>query len=109
MRTPGVSASTRNIDARWWGRASGSVTAMTMRKSAIDALEENHLRPLMTYSSPSRVARVRGRVGLGHRERRLQVAGQQRLEVALLLLRAAGERQDLAVARVRRLAAERVG
>ena len=48
MFTPGVSAGTMIIDARWWGRASGSVTAMTIRKSAIDALEENHLRPLMT-------------------------------------------------------------
>src|SRR4051794_39618892 len=52
-----------NIDARWCGRASGSVTAMTMRKSAIDPFEENHLWPLMTQSSPSRTARVVSVVG----------------------------------------------
>ena len=63
MFTPGVSAGTMNIDARWCGRASGSVTAMTIRKSAIDALVENHLCPLMTYSSPSRTARVCSGVG----------------------------------------------
>jgi hypothetical protein len=63
MVTPGVSTGTMNIDARWWGRASGSVTAMTMRKSAIDALEENHLCPLRTQPSPSRSARVRSSVG----------------------------------------------
>ena len=48
MFTPGVSTSTMNIEARWCGRASGSVTAITIRKSAIDAFEENHLRPLIT-------------------------------------------------------------
>ena len=37
-----------NIEARWWGRASGSVTAITIRKSAIEPLEENHLWPLIT-------------------------------------------------------------
>ena len=70
--------------------------------------------PLITHSSPSRTARglqqrrVRaGRVGLGHAERRLQVAGQQRVQVALLLLRRPGEREDLGVARVRRCVAER--
>ena len=36
---------------------------MTMRKSAIEALEENHLWPLMTQPSPSRTARVRSWVG----------------------------------------------
>ena len=46
--TPGVSAGTMNIDARWYLCASGSVTAITIRKSAIEALEENHLWPLMT-------------------------------------------------------------
>ena len=60
---PGVSTGTMNIEARWWGRASGSVTAMTMRKSAIEAFEENHLWPLRTQPSPSRSARVRSSVG----------------------------------------------
>ena len=36
---------------------------MTMRKSATDPLEVNHLWPLMTHSSPSRTAVVRIRVG----------------------------------------------
>ena len=51
--------------------------------------------------------RVRaGGVGLGHAERRLQIAGQQRVQVALLLLGGAGEREDLRVTRVRRRVAE---
>ena len=61
--TPGVSASTTNIDARWCGRASGSVTAITIRKSAIEPFEENHLWPSITHSSPSRTARVASSVG----------------------------------------------
>src|SRR3954452_17699359 len=63
MFTPGVSAGTMIIEARWCGRASGSVTAMTIRKSAIEPFVENHLWPLMTNSSPSRTARVRSVVG----------------------------------------------
>ena len=61
--TPGVSASTTSIEARWCGRASGSVTAITIRKSAIEPLEENHLWPLITHSSPSRTAEVCSSVG----------------------------------------------
>ena len=113
MFTPGVSTGTMNIEARRWRGASGSVTAMTIRKSARDALELNHLCPLMTYSSPSRTARVwisrrvrPGDAGLGHRERRAQLAGEQRVAVVALLLRRAGDRDDLAVAGVRRLVAE---
>jgi hypothetical protein len=52
-----------NIEACWCGLAPGSVTAITIRKSAIEPLEENHLCPLITYSFPSRSARVRGCVG----------------------------------------------
>ena len=52
-----------NIDARCAGRASGSVTAITIRKSAIEPFEENHLSPSITQSSPSRTARVRSCVG----------------------------------------------
>src|SRR4051794_9320577 len=63
--TPGVSAGTMSIEARWEVCASGSVTAMTIRKSATEALEENHLWPLMTHSSPSSSARVWGSVGSG--------------------------------------------
>src|SRR3954464_14249845 len=61
--TPGVSAGTISIDARWYLWASGSVTAMTIRKSATEALDENHLCPLMTHSSPWSSARVWSRVG----------------------------------------------
>src|SRR3954454_11067222 len=61
--TPGVSAGTISIDARWYLWASGSVTAMTIRKSATEALDENHLWPLMTHSSPTSSARVWSSVG----------------------------------------------
>ena len=39
------------------------MTAITIRKSATDAFEENHLRPLMTQSSPSSTAVVSSSVG----------------------------------------------
>ena len=94
-------------------RASGLVTAITIRKSAIEALEENHLRPSITHSSPSRTARVaelRGirarRVRLGHAEGAAQVAGEQGVQPAVLLLRRAGQREDLRVAGVGRGVAE---
>src|SRR3977135_3118109 len=110
---------------------------MTIRKSAIEALDENHLWPLITHSSPSRTARVWSSVGsepavsgsvietadfrsparsggghggfalgLGHREGRLQVTGQERVQPAVLLLGRSGESEDLGVAGVRRLVAE---
>ena len=63
MFTPGVSAGTISIEARWCGRASGFVTAITIRKSATLPLVENHLWPLITHSSPSRTARVSSSVG----------------------------------------------
>ena len=51
--------------------------------------------------------RVRARgVRLGHRERRLEVAGQQRVQPLLLLVLRAGQREDLRVARVGRRVAE---
>ena len=95
---------------------SGSVTAMTMRKSATEAFVENHLWPSMTHSPVAlvehgaRLERRRvgaGDAGLGHRERRAQVAGEQRVQPAVLLLLGAGERDELGVAGVRRLVAER--
>ena len=63
MSTPSASAGTRSIEARWCGRASGSVTTMTMRKSATEAFVENHLWPSMTHPSPSRRADVESIVG----------------------------------------------
>jgi hypothetical protein len=47
-----------------------------------------------------------GVAGLGHRERRAQVAGEQWIQPLLLLVLAAGQREDLGVARVRRVVAE---
>ena len=55
---PGVSAGTMNSDILSYVRASGLVTAMTMKNDACRALLENHFSPLMTQSSPSRVAPV---------------------------------------------------
>ena len=63
MSTPGVSAGTMIIDDPWYGWTSGLVTAITIRKSATDPLDVNHLCPLMTHSSPSRTADVVNSVG----------------------------------------------
>ena len=112
-RGPGVPAGTMICVARACGGASGSVTAITIPKPAPSAPDENHLCPSITQSSPSRTARVRkrrrvgaGHLGLGHREERPQLAGDERAQPALLLLGRAEEVQDLAVARVGGLAAE---
>ena len=51
------------IDDPEYGWTSGLVTAMTIRKSATDPLEVNHLCPLITHSSPSRTAVVARSVG----------------------------------------------
>jgi hypothetical protein len=63
MSSPGVSVGTMIIELPWYGWTSGLVTAMTMRKSAADPFDVNHLWPLMTHSSPSRTARVSSNVG----------------------------------------------
>ena len=60
---PGVSAGTMNIEARWCGGASGSVTAMTIRKSATEPLEENHLWPSITQRRRRRPRAVASSVG----------------------------------------------
>ena len=56
MVRPGVSRGTSTIDCWRWVSASGSVLPMTMkishRVSATPVI--HHLRPLITYSSPSR-------------------------------------------------------
>ena len=51
------------IEKRRYGSTSGFVWHMTIRKSQIDAFDENHLCPLMTHSSPSRTALVVSSVG----------------------------------------------
>ena len=48
MFTPGASTGTMNIEARRCGFSSGSVTAMTTRKSAIDPFDVYHLCPVST-------------------------------------------------------------
>ena len=64
MFSPGVSVGTRNIENDLYGCVSASpVRAITTRKSAIEAFDENHLCPLSTHSSPSRTAVVLSRVG----------------------------------------------
>ena len=63
MSTPGVSTGTMIIDEPEYGCTSGLVTAITIRKSATDPLEVNHLCPLITHSSPSRTADVFNSVG----------------------------------------------
>ena len=53
-----VGRARRTSTCRWYGGASGSVTAITMRNDAIEAYDENHFSPLMTHSSPSCTAVV---------------------------------------------------
>ena len=60
---PGVSIGTRIMLARRNGPASGSVTTMTIAKSAPIAPDVYHLCPFMTHSSPSSSARVCSVVG----------------------------------------------
>ncbi len=62
-RIPGVPAGTRIWLARACGAACGSVTAMTIVKSAPSAEEANHLRPSITQSSPSAAAVVLSTTG----------------------------------------------
>ena len=83
----GCHASTRIIDCWRCRSATGSVLPMTMKIWQLGFIAPviHHLRPLMTYSSPSRTIDSAdvggvggGDVGLGHRERRPDVAVQQR-------------------------------
>ena len=88
ISTPGVSRGTRIIDCWRCRSADGSVLPMTMKIVAFGFIAPviHHLRPLMTYSSPSRSIRVamlvaseEATVGLGHRERRADLAVEQRV------------------------------
>jgi hypothetical protein len=63
MLTPGVAVGTRNMDIPWYALTSGSVTTITIRNSAVLALDEKNFEPLITHSSPSRTARVVNMVG----------------------------------------------
>src|SRR6185437_9859610 len=109
--TPGVSTGTMIIEEPWYGETSGSVTHMTMRKSATDAFELNHLWPLITYSSPSSTARVARSVGSAPApgsviEKLLRSSPQERVHPPLLLLLRAADREQLRVAGVGRVVAE---
>src|ERR1044071_6987767 len=110
MRTPGASLGTRTMLCRRWRSASGSVTPITMSSSQRGdiAPDVHHLRPVMTYASPSRSMRVAMFVAAGHRNRRADRAVQERLEPARLLLRRAEQGQQLHVAGVRCRAVERL-
>ena len=52
------------MEARKWGGASGSVTAITTANAAPSAPEVNHLCPSITHCPRSRTARVSIQVGL---------------------------------------------
>ena len=82
------------------------MTTIAIANSAPLAPEVNHLCPLITHSPSSELSAglQRGRVGaghlgLGHREAAADLAVEQRLQEALLLLRRAVVGQDLHVAR----------
>ena len=87
-----------------------SVLPITMKiaQRSDAAPEIHHLRPLSTYSSPSRVieswmlvASDAGDVGFGHGERRADLAFEQRLQPLLLLGVGAKHRQHFHVAGIR--------
>ena len=109
--TPGVDAGTMIWLMRRCRSASGSVTAITIPNAAPSAPDENHLLPLITHSSPSSRHVVRRPVGSAPEtsgsviEKKDSVALDERLEPSLLLLVGAEQVQDLAVARIGRLAA----
>src|SRR3984957_15113088 len=63
MSTPGADTGTMIMDEPEYGCTSGLVTAITIKKSATDPLEVNHLCPLIPPSSPSRTADVFNSVG----------------------------------------------
>ena len=98
------------------GRVSGFVTTIIRMKSAFDAFDANHLWPLITYSSPSRTARVRIIVGslpenCGSVSEKLEVISPRSSGSShcFFCSRRAADGDELAVARVGRLVAEDVG
>ena len=113
MSIPGASAGTMICDARRCGSASGSVTAITIPNPAPSAPDENHLRPSITHSSPSRTARVFSPVGsepetsgsVIEKNERSSPATSGRSQRSFCSV-GAEQVQDLAVARIRGLAAE---
>src|SRR5882762_901421 len=111
---PAVSQGTRIMEARKWGGASGSVTAITTANAAPSAPEVNHLCPSITHCPRSRTARLQpGRIGAGplglrHREAAADLAGAERPQPPFLLRVGASQLQQLHVPDVRRLLVDAV-
>ena len=95
-----------------YGISLSPVLHMTIRKSLIDAFDENHLWPLMTHSSPSRIALVVSSVGSAPApgsviEKQLRYcAVEQRLHPLLALRVGAADGDQLGIAAVGRVVAE---
>ncbi len=116
-RRPGCRAARGPSTAGGAAAASGSVLPMTMSTAQRGSIAPlvHHLRPLITYSSPSRSIAggdvrgvAAGDLGLGHREGGTDLAVQQRLEPRPALLLGAEQVQQLHVAGVRRRAVDRL-
>src|SRR5436305_4911415 len=63
MFTPSALVGTMKVERRWYGGASGSVTAITIRNDEKCALDENHFSPLIAQLSPRSSARVAKTLG----------------------------------------------
>src|SRR5258708_25046445 len=76
--TPGASIGTRIIDCWVWRGPAGSVLPIkiAIRQRGSPAPEIHHLRPLMTYSSPSRTMRAWMLVDLDRKSTRLNSSHQ---------------------------------
>ena len=114
ISTPGVSVGTMNMDARCGGARVGVGDGHDDQEVGDRGVGGEPLapvdHPLVAIAHGAR-AQLRGigagRVGLGHAERAAQVAGEQRVQPALLLIGRPRQREDLRVARVGRRVAER--
>ena len=103
---------------RRWRSASGSETPITISSSQRGdiAPEDHHLRPLITYSSPSRSMLVEMFVASDEATSGSVIENAERIrpsssgfEPTRLLLLGAEQRQQLHVAGVRRRAVDRLG
>ena len=112
---PGESIGTRIIDCCLCLGAAKSLLPITIATLQAEDIAPviHHLRPsidIVVAVAADRgldIGRVRGGdAGLGHREARADLAFEQRLQPARLLLRRAEQRQDLHVADVGRIAIE---
>ena len=115
---PGCLRGTSTMLCWLWRGPSGSVLPIRMKMAQLltPAPDDHHLRPLITYSSPSRrmlhwmlVASDEAHGRLGHQEGRADLATQQRLQPLVLLRLGAVALDGLHVAGVRRIAVEDLG